>query len=192
MKKIIIKDEQGQTVILKGKQANYAVKLLSVLSQGKVNINDLIDLANINGDKISPNPPKILINTMKLNNPNFSRVYNVMNYSKEGLQLINIAELFIESALIVLNKPAGDPKEPAIDPTINFAYFTMNFQHDFIKKCWSDDSLLSDHLQSKFNSKAENGVINAGGFMSFYMELTDENKKKLNEWVMANYNYRFS
>ena len=68
-----------------------------------------------------------------------------------------------------------------------FAYFTANFTHDFIKECWKDDKLLSNHLYKKFLAKSKNGFISSGSFMSWFFDLDKENQYKLIDWIDKNY-----
>lgn len=69
---------------------------------------------------------------------------------------------------------------------INFAYFTANFPHNFIKKCWGN-GVIADHIREKLQAKREGGFISMGSFMKFFMELDTENKEKLTQWVNENY-----
>ena len=68
-----------------------------------------------------------------------------------------------------------------------FFYFSMNYPHDFIEKVWSDDIWLAKHLRNKFEVQyikhGSYGVVNA-----FYGELDWNNRIKLMNWVMNNYN----
>ncbi len=76
------------------------------------------------------------------------------------------------------------------ESTINFAYFTANFTPDFIQKCWAGNPVLIEHLTFKFLSKSNNSCfITMGGFMEFFMELSDNNKRQLVDWIDLNYNY---
>lgn len=74
---------------------------------------------------------------------------------------------------------------------INFAYFTANFHHDFIEKCWNDNELLRKHLRSKFNSyDKETGFISVGDFMKFFFDLDRTNQERLVLWINDNYDYK--
>ena len=68
-----------------------------------------------------------------------------------------------------------------------FFYFSMNYPYNFIDKVWADDEWLAKHLREKFEGLHQlygsYGVINA-----FYGELSTNNRIKLMEWVMNNYN----
>ena len=70
---------------------------------------------------------------------------------------------------------------------INFAYFTANFPHNFIEKCWENDSYLINHLHDKLITKAENGMISCGSFIRWFFELDRENQIQLTEWINTNY-----
>jgi hypothetical protein len=77
------------------------------------------------------------------------------------------------------------------NPTINFCYFTGNFPSDFINQVWKGETLLADHLNSKFTSimNRENlGYASYNVFMKWFFELDEENKTKLVNWVNENYN----
>ena len=67
-----------------------------------------------------------------------------------------------------------------------FFYFAMNYPYGFIKKVWSDDEPLANHLEGKFDalhrSYGPMGVMNA-----FYAELDGRNRVKLLNWVAENY-----
>lgn len=66
-------------------------------------------------------------------------------------------------------------------------FFTFNFPNDFIEKVWADDPSLIRHLENKFRSlyeyRGSYGVIPA-----FYGELSANNRMKLMQWVMDNFN----
>ena len=70
-----------------------------------------------------------------------------------------------------------------------FFYFSMNYPSNFIQKVWGESTpySLSAHLQEKFNDLYDKygsyGVMNA-----FYGELSTNNRVKLMDWVMDNYN----
>jgi len=78
-------------------------------------------------------------------------------------------------------------KEIALIAINKFYYFSMNYPHNFIEKCWADNPSLAQHLRSKFNGLYDThksyGVMNA-----FYGELSMNNQIKLMEWVMDNFN----
>ena len=68
-----------------------------------------------------------------------------------------------------------------------FFYWSMNFDGtlDWIDEIW--DKNMADHLREKFMAMYDTygamGVING-----FYGELDTENRRKLIQWVMDNYN----
>ena len=68
-------------------------------------------------------------------------------------------------------------------------YFMYNYPYNFIESVWGERKPynLTDHLSNKFDalyeSKGSYGVIPA-----FYAELDGNNKKRLMEWVLNNYN----
>lgn len=59
----------------------------------------------------------------------------------------------------------------------NYIYFTSNYPHDFIEKCFGTGT-MGVHLKSKFN-----GDVN-----KFFRELDNENQVKLLDWIYQNYN----
>lgn len=69
----------------------------------------------------------------------------------------------------------------------NFAYFTCNFPHDFIEKCWEDNNHIIKHLESKLKGKVKNGMISSRGFISFFLDLDRANQYKLANWINKNY-----
>lgn len=60
-------------------------------------------------------------------------------------------------------------------------FFTFNYPSDFIEKCWSDDPYLAEHIRYKFEYYSCN--INR-----LYCEIDNENKNRLLDWVLENYN----
>ena len=69
---------------------------------------------------------------------------------------------------------------------INFAYFTANFPHNFIEKCWEDKHMAA-HIRAKLNNKAVNNFVDMGAFMKFFMDLDSENMQILLGWIEENY-----
>lgn len=60
------------------------------------------------------------------------------------------------------------------------AYFSVNFNHDFIEKCWCDAPEIAAHLRTKFNSKS---CISSGEFLSFFLGLGSNNQIKLCKYI---------
>ena len=64
--------------------------------------------------------------------------------------------------------------------------FIYNFPSDFIEKIWEGDESLIAHFKGKFNAYYDTygayGVIPA-----FYGELSSSNRKKMEDWVLANF-----
>lgn len=82
----------------------------------------------------------------------------------------------------------------SVKQTINFVYFTANFPPDFIKQVWGENTHMSNHLQSKFDSivkRDDNGYCSPGTFLKFVFELDGENKEMLVKWVENNYKSGF-
>jgi len=66
-------------------------------------------------------------------------------------------------------------------------FFVFNFSGDFIDKVWADNPSLVNHLKSKFNS-LYNHYGSYGVIPAFYGELDMNNRMKMMQWVMDNYN----
>ena len=77
-----------------------------------------------------------------------------------------------EKSLIAINK---------------WMYFIYNFPYNFIEKVWADDAGLANHLKGKFQS-AYDRYGSYGCVPAFYGELDMNNRKKMMQWVMDNYN----
>lgn len=66
-------------------------------------------------------------------------------------------------------------------------FYCYNFEPNFIEKVWADETLLAAHLRSKFNALYHH--YGAMGVMpAFYAELDNDNKVKLLEYILENYN----
>lgn len=66
---------------------------------------------------------------------------------------------------------------------IKFMYFGHNYPQGFITKVWQGS--LGQHFQDKFSSMYQRwGTLT---FFRWYMELSDDNKEILNDWIEANY-----
>ena len=59
------------------------------------------------------------------------------------------------------------------------AYFAHNFPWGFIEDVWGVGTHLGNHLQEKYRLH--------GDFWKWYMNLSDDNKDMLNEYVLNNY-----
>ena len=77
-------------------------------------------------------------------------------------------------------------RETSLNAINKFFYFSMNFPYNFIEKVWENEPYLAKHLRGKFEGLyrlyGSYGVINA-----FYGELDTNNRIKLMDWVMNNY-----
>jgi hypothetical protein len=71
--------------------------------------------------------------------------------------------------------------------TINFMYFAYNYPPNWIYKVWRDDTNLCNHLLAKMRGYSGNGTEN---FFKFFMELSDNNKARLCNWIEANYKHQ--
>jgi hypothetical protein len=72
-------------------------------------------------------------------------------------------------------------------PVNKWVYFSFNYPPEFIEMVWADDPNMIQHLTEKFGAYYDKhgpvGVMN-----KFYVELDTGNQKKLEDWVLANYN----
>lgn len=75
------------------------------------------------------------------------------------------------------------------DNIINFIFFTANFSYNFIEQAWSDTdkSHLIPHLKEKLSAQSNGNFIDSGGFLKFFFELDDENRRILINWIKDNY-----
>ena len=64
-------------------------------------------------------------------------------------------------------------------------YFGFNYPHDFIEQCWKHDPNIVKHFRSKFSMlyQQHQGFT----FFQWYMELSENYKVELNEWITHNY-----
>lgn len=68
-----------------------------------------------------------------------------------------------------------------------WVFFCMNYPHNFIEQVWAGDQMLINHLKGKFI--ADYSIFGARAVMNtFYCELDGNNKVKLMQWVMDNFN----
>lgn len=67
-----------------------------------------------------------------------------------------------------------------------WVFFCFNYPYDFISKVWADNKSLAEHLQGKFMTYYDlygsRAVVN-----TFYCSLDGENKQRLMDWVLNNY-----
>ena len=67
-----------------------------------------------------------------------------------------------------------------------FVFFGYNFPSNFIENAWKDDDWMISHLRDKFNSLYDK--YGSGEVMNrFYVELDDQNREILEEWIIKNY-----
>ena len=66
-------------------------------------------------------------------------------------------------------------------------FFIYNYPYNFIEKVWADNPSLIEHLKGKFDrfykTHGPYGVIPA-----FYGDLDMNNRKRMMQWVMDNFN----
>lgn len=72
-------------------------------------------------------------------------------------------------------------------PIHKYVMFAYNFPRDFIERVWQDEPNIANHLKEKFSGYysqyGSQGVLNA-----FYVNLDGENQRKLEDWIINNYN----
>lgn len=73
----------------------------------------------------------------------------------------------------------------ATNANINFAYFCLNFPHDFIEKCWIGNTHTINHLNDKFMTLYKTKGTALMPF--FFSQLDRENQIKLSTWINENY-----
>lgn len=66
------------------------------------------------------------------------------------------------------------------------AFFAFNFNHLFIEETWGSMNSNSRHLKEKFLSFCDKHGPTLG-FWEFYMDLSQDNKDKLNEYILNKY-----
>lgn len=85
------------------------------------------------------------------------------------------------------NEETSLNEDSTMSPMKKYVMFAYNFPHDFIEKVWVDDQNMVNHLKSKFSGfydkYGSRAVMNA-----FFVELGGGNQKKLEDWIMTNYN----
>ena len=71
-------------------------------------------------------------------------------------------------------------------PINKYVYFAYNYPPNFIAQAWADNTNMGQHLQEKFSGYytkyGAEGVMNR-----FYVELSTDNQKILEDWILANY-----
>jgi hypothetical protein len=72
-----------------------------------------------------------------------------------------------------------------INAMINFNYFMLNFNSDFIAKCWKYDPNMIVHLEEKFAElyKRKETAL----FPFFFCELSTDRQIELSKWINDNY-----
>jgi hypothetical protein len=72
-------------------------------------------------------------------------------------------------------------------PINKYVMFGYNYPPDFIEQVWVDDPRMAQHFKDKFmgyyDKYGAEGVMNA-----FYVNLSGDHQKKLEDWITANYN----
>ena len=78
-----------------------------------------------------------------------------------------------------------------LETTNKVMYFAHNYFHNWILEVWSDDTRIANHLQDKWcgynRSNDKGGTAN---FFKLYMNLSDDHRTTLIQWIKANYNYK--
>ena len=77
-----------------------------------------------------------------------------------------------------------------LETTNKVMYFAHNYFHNWILEVWHDDTHIANHLQDKWcgynRSNDKGGTAN---FFKLYMNLSDDHRTTLIQWIKANYNY---
>lgn len=63
-----------------------------------------------------------------------------------------------------------------------FVGFTLNYDRNFIKNIWGEESSIAKHLEGKFQS-AYDKVGSYGAMIAFYSMLDSENRDKLESYI---------
>jgi len=63
-----------------------------------------------------------------------------------------------------------------------FVGFALNYDRNFIKNIWGEESSISKHLEGKFQS-AYDKVGSYGAMIAFYSMLDSENRDKLEAYI---------
>ena len=66
-----------------------------------------------------------------------------------------------------------------------FMLFGYNYPNNFIAKVWEDNPNMANHLQGKFSSCYDR--FGTMAYFRWYMELDNENREKLTNWIELNY-----
>lgn len=77
------------------------------------------------------------------------------------------------------------------DAMIRLAYFSNNYMDGWIEKCWGKNDYLTQHFDAKFTEY----YLKYGStlsFWKFYMDLSEDNKGRLNHFILTNYNHKLS
>ena len=84
------------------------------------------------------------------------------------------------------------------NPIVAFTYYANNFHYEFIDRVWTDNPLLVNHLQDKWDTlvtqltkareECSNPLVRSMTgtelFYRFYMMLDQSNKEHLNEFIL--------
>lgn len=73
--------------------------------------------------------------------------------------------------------------------TINFLYFLYNFNREAVHKAFETTG-LKDHFINKWIDHSTRKRNGTHGLLETIMEMSDDNKQKVIEWVEKNYDYR--
>jgi len=78
-------------------------------------------------------------------------------------------------------------------------WFGLNYNYNFIDKCWSDDPCLANHLKDKFSICTEglhkmsnvNSRIRYGVMTRFITMLDNANREKLYKYILSIYSKQY-
>ena len=89
----------------------------------------------------------------------------------------------------------------------SIVWFGLNYNHDFIDQCWSDDKCLANHLNDKFSMCTQEmlkrdgekmddyivrkDAISYGVFTRFITMLDSANREKLYQYILETYSKEY-
>ena len=75
-----------------------------------------------------------------------------------------------------------------LETTNKVMYFAHNYCHNWILEVWHDNTRIANHLQDKWSGyNRSNDKGGTDNFFKLYLNLTDEHRTTLIQWIKANY-----
>jgi len=72
--------------------------------------------------------------------------------------------------------------------TIKFMYYANNFNYNWIEEVWSDNAHMCKHILSKWDDLNQRNIDGGtSNFFTLFMQLDDENRNILLDWIKVNY-----